>query len=82
MTLPSDHQKVLTYLVGQCDVGTCISFNPIMRATGLSRQRVRFICRHLARKGLLQFSKGLWSDDGEPRGSGYGPTEAGQEAVA
>lgn len=55
-------------------------FGPIEADTGLSRDDVRSACRALRAKGLAEFMRGLWSEDGEPAGSGYGITEEGQRA--
>ena len=44
----------------------------------LDRKAIRRACRSLARKGLAEYGKGLWSDDGEPAGSGYCAKRAGQ----
>jgi hypothetical protein len=75
--LQKEHALVFDYLAQNTSRETAMPFAPIMAATGLPRARVRFICRHLARKGLLQFCRALWTEDGEPRGSGYGLTDAG-----
>ena len=55
----------------------CLNFAGLMRRTGLDRKTVRKACRKLARKGLAEFQKGLWTDCGEPAGAGYGATRAG-----
>jgi monoamine oxidase len=73
----NEHAKVFDYVAGNTSRETAMPFAPIMEATGLPRARVRFICRHLARKGLLQYCRALWTEDGEPRGSGYGLTDTG-----
>lgn len=52
-------------------------FRHFERATGLPRDEVRRRVRALARKGLLQYERGLWTDDGEMAGSGYSITEKG-----
>jgi hypothetical protein len=57
------------------------SFAALMSKTRLDRKAVRMACRSLARKGLAEFGKGLWSDDGEPAGSGYAITKAGVSAL-
>lgn len=67
----------LTYPNGEM----CIPFQPIERATGLDRRTVRRNVRALARKGLAEFHKGLWNDDGEPRGAGYCITPEGQNVA-
>jgi hypothetical protein len=53
-------------------------FKHLSRVTKLDRKLVRRTCRLLARKGLAEFGKGLWSEDGEPRGSGYAATSEGR----
>lgn len=59
----------------------CIGFKPIMNRTELDRATVRRACRYLARKGLAEYVRGLWSEDGEMLGAGYGATKAGRELV-
>jgi hypothetical protein len=60
-----------------CDY-TYAGFQPIMARTGLCRAEVRRSVRALARRGLAEFGKGLWTEDGYPAGSGYRPTAAGR----
>jgi hypothetical protein len=43
----------------------------------LDRKAIRRACRSLARKGLAEYGRGLWCDDGTPAGSGYGITRSG-----
>ncbi len=57
-----------------------IGFRGIRARVKLPRQAIRLACRSLKRKGLARFSAGLWSEDGEPAGSGYAATEAGYDA--
>lgn len=82
---PPEH-AVLAKLADASDEygGGCyfLPFAPIERATGLDRKTVRRACRSLTRKGLAQFARGLWTDEGEMAGAGYGCTEAGLEARA
>ena len=59
-----------------------VGFQPLQDTTELSRHEVRRACRSLKRKGLASFMAGLWTEDGEPAGSGYAITEAGRAAVA
>ena len=59
-----------------------IYFAGIQRRTGLSRDFVRAACRSLAAKGLAAYSSSLWTDDGDPAGSGYAVTDAGRAALA
>jgi hypothetical protein len=80
--LTDDERRVLQFLADEAggDYGF-FGFNPLMRETGFDRKRVRRACRSLRRKGLTEFGRGLWSDDGEPAGSGYGATRAGVELI-
>jgi hypothetical protein len=79
MKLNANEAKVLTYLAECVQEDMCSHFKPIVNHTGLDRRVVRLACRSLARKGLAQYAKGLWTDDGELAGAGYGPTKAGME---
>jgi hypothetical protein len=54
-------------------------FDGLAKETCLDRKQVRRACRSLRRKGLAQFEKGLWTEDGEPAGAGYGATKEGAE---
>lgn len=57
------------------------AFASLSEETGLDRKQVRRACRSLSRKGLAEFGKGLWTDDGEPAGSGYAATQAAADLV-
>lgn len=57
----------------------CMGFAPIMEATKMSRRVVRRCVRALARKGLAEYHRSTWDDDGNPRGAGYCCTRAGAE---
>lgn len=58
------------------------SFSSLGSETNLERKVVRRACRSLARKGYARFASGLWTEDGEPAGSGYGATHDGLKAAA
>ena len=53
------------------------AFATLASDTRIDRKAVRRACRSLARKGLTKYAKGLWNEDGEPCGSGYGLTDEG-----
>lgn len=60
----------------------CVGFTPLMRETGLSREQVQQACRSLRSRGYAEFWRGLMDpEDGEFKGSGYGMTKAGREAL-
>jgi hypothetical protein len=77
------HEKVLGYLAEQWSSdGICFSdFGMICAGTDPDRKQVRRSRRYLARKGLAVFGRGLWTEDGEPRGSGYAATPGGVATV-
>jgi predicted GNAT superfamily acetyltransferase len=47
----------------------------------LDRAAIRRACRSLSRKGLAEYGKGLWNDDGEVAGAGYAATREGAKAL-
>ena len=50
-----------------------------LSAFNLPKEIARGVLRTLAAKGLVRYVRALWSEDGEPRGSGYTLTEKGAE---
>lgn len=60
----------------------CLRFSTIAKRSGLDPKHVRRSVRALARKGLAEYVKGLWTEDGEPAGSGYRCTAAGVSRAA
>ena len=73
--------EVLAFLAtGNEDFGG-YCFAPIMEHTKLDRRQVRLACRSLKRRGFAEFFRGMWTDDGEPYGSGYAATLSGREAA-
>jgi hypothetical protein len=84
MKLDEAHKKVLAALTESyssyedfCFVG----FATVCERTGLDRKQVRRSCRFLKRKGLATFGQGLWTEAGEPAGSGYAATKDGAALV-
>jgi len=77
----TDHEAaVLEALAARHNISADTSylhFGMIEERTGLDRGQVRDASRALAARGLAQFSRGLWTDDGTPGGSGYAITEVG-----
>ncbi len=59
----------------------CLNFKAIARRGKLDPKHVRRSVRALARKGLAEYAKGLWTEDGDPAGSGYRCTPAGRAAA-
>lgn len=71
MKLSLINQKVLDVLREESGDFGFLNFDRLSSETGFDRKAVRRACRFLARKGLAVYGKGLWTEDGEPAGSGY-----------
>lgn len=57
----------------------CVPFRPLCDRTELDRRTVRRNVRALARKGLAEYFRGLWNEEGDaPAGAGYCITKAGR----
>lgn len=54
-----------------------LSFKGVAAKSGLELAKVRRAVRGLARKGLVEFFRTSWTDEGVPNGAGYGLTKAG-----
>lgn len=78
------HQKVLEALrdVTLPHGEHCLGFNAIAHLAEMDRAEVRRIVRHLARRGLAEYHRGLWTYDGQMAGSGYCITHAGIALLA
>lgn len=57
----------------------CTPFLPIMDRAELDRKTVRRNVRALARKGLAEYFRGLWTEEGAPAGAGYCITRKGRD---
>ena len=84
MNLNANERKVMAFLADQFSSldERYWPFDAIKQHVRLDRKTIRRACRSLKRKGLTEFRAGLWNDDGEPVGSGYGATKAGAEYFA
>ena len=77
-----EHLKVLEALAPfEYEDFLYYNFASLMGDTGFDRAKVRRIVRCLARKGLAKYARGLWTEEGEPAGSGYAITEAGRKLL-
>ena len=75
-----NEKKVLTHLLTIYDNdGSCTYFRFIAAGTKLEIKQVRRACRSLAKKGLAEYVRGLFDDEGFTAGSGYCATEKGRE---
>lgn len=59
-----------------------LNFAGIHRRSGVDKILIRRTVRRLARQGLAEYGKGLWTDEGEPAGSGYRITADGLKHLA
>lgn len=78
------HKKVLDALAIETRPygEMCCPFSIIAAAAEMKNiPEVRRIVRHLARKGLAEYYKGLCDDGGEFRGAGYCITKQGLDVV-
>ena len=75
--LTPNEAKVLATLrgAGSYEGFGFLCFASISRDTHLPRRIVRRACRSLARKGLAEYGRGLFTEDGAMAGSGYAATE-------
>jgi hypothetical protein len=48
---------------------------------GIPREILRGILKTMAERGLVAYERGLWTEDGEPAGSGYRILPKGREAL-
>ncbi len=79
----NQHQKVVLLALAASDEHFNFKgFRALARATMLDRNRVRVVVRQLARKGLAEYSSGLFTEDGEVAGSGYAATQMGRTVAA
>lgn len=78
--LTNPEHKVLKALVSWYDfLGFhYVDFRTLSRQTKMRRRIVRLVCRALARKGLAEYSNGLFNDDGRVAGAGYAATAEGK----
>jgi len=71
--------KVLALLASGSEDFGIMCFSEIAYFIKLNRSEIRRACRSLKRKGLAEFHRGCWTEDGVPAGSGYGATKLGRD---
>ncbi|SCM71609.1 hypothetical protein KL86PLE_100284 [uncultured Pleomorphomonas sp.] len=47
-------------------------------APGCTKEMARAVCRDMRGLGFVEYHRALWTDEGEPAGSGYAITAAGR----
>lgn len=79
ITVSVRERKVLSVLANIFDPHEwqALSFKGIAKRCDVEPRLIRRVTRSLARKGLAQYERSLWSDDGMPAGAGYRCTQAG-----
>lgn len=80
VTVSAREMQALNALAGICEEHY-LNFKAIARRSKLDPAHVRRSVRALARKGLAEYAKGLWTDEGDLAGSGYRATAAGRAAA-
>lgn len=80
--LNDDEETVLAFLAEQPEDHGFWGFAGIHQHTSIEPERIRIACRGLRAKGFAIYESGLWTDDGEMAGSGYGATKAGVQFIA
>ena len=74
--------KILNVLDDCCGDFGFVTFAFLSARTGIDQRQVRVDVRRMARKGWTEYGKGLWTESGEPAGSGYAITDAGRQQLA
>ncbi|MBZ9807645.1 hypothetical protein [Mesorhizobium sp. ESP-6-2] len=85
MKLLEHHRRVLSALNenSQPYGEYCAHFKTISHEAGMPDIReVRRITRHLARRGLAEYHRALFTDDGDLAGAGYCITPAGRNLIS
>lgn len=73
-----NERKVLSVLTREgWSEGQAYYFRGLVDATNLGLKEVRRACRSLNKKGLAEYVRGLFDDDGKVAGSGYACTQKG-----
>jgi hypothetical protein len=76
----SDRERVLFLAMAAHthDLGWGFGFKSLAAISGLPAATIRRTVRALARKGLAEFERSLWTEDGVPAGAGYALTQMGR----
>ncbi len=70
---------ILRALAAVPEPGWHRGLNSITDMTGIPRELCRAVIRGLIDKGLAQYHRGLWTEDGMPAGAGYRITDEGRK---
>jgi len=83
MILRSEHVDVLLGLeqLTRPHGEMCVPFAPLVTYSLRDRKTVRRCCRYLAKRGLAEFHRTCWTDEGHMAGAGYCITNAGLEKL-
>lgn len=79
----SDRERTLLLAMAENtpEPGWGFSFRALADISGLPQKTIRRTVRALTRKGLAQYERVLWDEDGIPAGAGYSLTQAGSAAA-
>lgn len=78
MKINDNERKILERLIEDEE---CAYYFKSLTGDGMDIKAVRGACRSLARKGLAEYHRGLFNDDGMAAGSGYGITAEGMAFI-
>lgn len=77
--LTANEREAVRGLTGTEAPEMFFTFKGVGAHCDLPQHLIRRTVRALARKGLAIYRRGLWTDCGEPAGSGYALTKAGRD---
>lgn len=78
----SEREMMALNALAGIDEDHYLNFKSIASRSRLDPKYVRRSVRALARKGLAEYGKGLWSEDGEVAGAGYRATAVGRQVAS
>lgn len=62
--------------------GCAFHLNSFVEMPWITKEMARAICRSLTDRGFAFYMRGLFTEDGDPAGAGYGITDAGAEYLS
>jgi len=62
--------------------GWCRNLHGLSEMTGLPRETLRGLIADMRADGLVEYEKGLWSEDGLPAGAGYCLSDVGRKCLS
>ena len=75
------HELAVFEELGPVDDCGCLNFAHLAERLGLPRDVVQVACRSLRKQGIAECYRGLWTEDGDMYGSGYGLSPNARKAL-